>query len=727
MAEKYEIEFEFNIDVSNINVATTNIVNFTEATEKAEKKSKDFGETVVGFGADVLENGTAMKMLNDVTDGYADKVKDAVEFAKLFVTQQQAAAAAQKVYTFVMAASSNGLKLFRAALAGTGIGAIALVIGVLIANFGKIKDKVMDLLGPLKLVGDFFGGIIDGITDFIGITSEASRELEKMAETAQEGLKNDEMMLEINGDKYDELTKRKIQADLDYRKRLKEIQDMDPEDMSDEEKIKASKDALDRKLRDEEKAETDSKANLLKILDNYHKRQEDANAKTAMDKIALEEKRALAELDLEKATEAQKNEVRNYYNGQRKAEDKKLADEAKQKRDEDVKAAIAKEKERNGSIKKIIEDYNKKQQDADAKTALQKIALEKTRALEELARLGAKEDQKNKIIAFYEGQRLEEEKKLAAESKKIQKDKDDALQTLALGQRKWEASRMTDALKKLEAERKILEDEAQLEKSRLQEELSNTELSEEAKASAQVRMAEIEQELTQARTESDEQQAKVVEDKKKAEKDKAKNEKDAKEKSDEELAQKKMDLAFVTTSFISDLANKEKEGEAKRTEEQKEDDRSVAQNRLNVAGNTAKMLLEMGGKGAELAKGMAVAQAVQDTYKGATSAYSSMAGIPVVGPALGAAAAGVAVASGLMNVKKILATKSVEKSAPGGGSGGGGTPPPAPAFNLVQGTGTNQIAESIANQNTPIQAYVVSSNVTSAQSLDRNIVEQSSL
>ena len=88
-----------------------------------------------------------------------------------------------------------------------------------------------------------------------------------------------------------------------------------------------------------------------------------------------------------------------------------------------------------------------------------------------------------------------------------------------------------------------------------------------------------------------------------------------------------------------------------------------------------------------------------------------------------AAAVGIA---GAINVKKILSTKPVTTSAPsigGGGSGGA----PAPSFNVVAGTGSNQIAQSLANQDTPIKAFVVSSDVSTSQSRDRNIVQNASL
>jgi len=89
---------------------------------------------------------------------------------------------------------------------------------------------------------------------------------------------------------------------------------------------------------------------------------------------------------------------------------------------------------------------------------------------------------------------------------------------------------------------------------------------------------------------------------------------------------------------------------------------------------------------------------------------------------LGIAASGVALGKGLAALGKGGGGSS---SASLGSDAGGGAS--APSFNLVQGTGTNQIAETLQEQKQPIEAFVVSSNVTSAQSLDRNIVDNASL
>jgi len=68
----------------------------------------------------------------------------------------------------------------------------------------------------------------------------------------------------------------------------------------------------------------------------------------------------------------------------------------------------------------------------------------------------------------------------------------------------------------------------------------------------------------------------------------------------------------------------------------------------------------------EIGKAAAIAQVGIDTPKAAMSAYSAMAGIPVVGPALGGLAAAAAIASGVTQMQNI------KRQSFGGGSAGGG-------------------------------------------------------
>ena len=130
-------------------------------------------------------------------------------------------------------------------------------------------------------------------------------------------------------------------------------------------------------------------------------------------------------------------------------------------------------------------------------------------------------------------------------------------------------------------------------------------------------------------------------------------------------------------------------------------------------------------------KAAQIGQATIDTFKAATGAYSSMASIPVVGPVLGAVAAAAAVAAGLANIKKISATKFEGGTVPsgdGGGGGGAGAGGAAsimsPNFNIVGNNPVNQLAQ-LGSQ--PVQAYVVSGEVSSAQSLDRNRIKNATL
>ncbi|MBC8377175.1 MAG: phage tail tape measure protein [FCB group bacterium] len=72
----------------------------------------------------------------------------------------------------------------------------------------------------------------------------------------------------------------------------------------------------------------------------------------------------------------------------------------------------------------------------------------------------------------------------------------------------------------------------------------------------------------------------------------------------------------------------------------------------------------------KVGKAASLVQAGINTYEGATAAYKSMAGIPVVGPGLGVLAAGAAVALGLANVAEIRSQK-FEKMKAGGFLGDG--------------------------------------------------------
>ena len=143
----------------------------------------------------------------------------------------------------------------------------------------------------------------------------------------------------------------------------------------------------------------------------------------------------------------------------------------------------------------------------------------------------------------------------------------------------------------------------------------------------------------------------------------------------------------------------------------------TAEEKMNIASSTAATLSTILGEETAAGKAAAIVQATIDTYKGAQAAYASLAGIPVVGPALGGVAAAAAVASGIKNVQAIT-------SAGGGGGGGGGniTAPPTtseapPAPQMM--SGEFNLAGGVEPE--PIKAFVVTDEMTNSQDQLANI------
>lgn len=126
------------------------------------------------------------------------------------------------------------------------------------------------------------------------------------------------------------------------------------------------------------------------------------------------------------------------------------------------------------------------------------------------------------------------------------------------------------------------------------------------------------------------------------------------------------------------------------------------------------------GEASVAGKAVAVAQSIINTYQGMTKALGQTGIFGVV------AAAGV-LASGMASVKKIISTKVPGANDNVGGGAMSNTVTETaqiPAFNVVGSSPINQITEAL---NKPQRAFVVSSDVTTAQQLDRNIINESGI
>lgn len=110
----------------------------------------------------------------------------------------------------------------RGAIISTGIGLLIVGVGLLVANFEKVKEVMLNLIPGLGKVADFFGKMIDAVTDFVGITNEAERATERMVNAADKSINKNKKFLQEHGDEIDQYTKRKIESENSYNEAIKE-------------------------------------------------------------------------------------------------------------------------------------------------------------------------------------------------------------------------------------------------------------------------------------------------------------------------------------------------------------------------------------------------------------------------------------------------------------------------------------------------------------------------
>ena len=302
---------------------------------------------------------------------------------------------------------------------------------------------------------------------------------------------------------------------------------------------------------------------------------------------------------------------------------------------------------------------------------------------------------KEGVLAQVEGLRSEQ----IANSISLQKEKIELgqseienLNALAIEQKRFNESLETNELKRLENQRLNLEEEKRIELERLQLKIDGAALGTQARVDAENEYAVKKQEIDNA----------------------------------------------LTTNQIE--TNKAELAQAQAVADGK---RAIQQSTLDVASNGISLLKTVFEKNKAIQKGLIVAESAVGLARIVTSTQAANAAdrfyaaslgpagaaylaakIPLnyVGAAIGAAANIAATAKALSSLGGGSAG-----SAPSGGSatGGGGA---APQFNVVGNSGVNQLADVMnTQQQTPVKAYVVPSDVTTGQSLDRNIIRNASL
>ena len=299
------------------------------------------------------------------------------------------------------------------------------------------------------------------------------------------------------------------------------------------------------------------------------------------------------------------------------------------------------------------------------------------------------------IEAQIDGFRSEQKTNAAALQKEEQELISSRLESennLSIERKRFNAEQLKDERERLEAQQDIDKEEAEIGRTRLTNEIALYAEGTQAKVDAEIALAEFEEqiyqqkvnrsnELTALETANDEKQKLSAKD-------------TAQAKIDNQQA-----ILDATSSALS----------------------SIGQIADAFAGDDE----ERARKAFNINKGLGIAQAIISTSQGIMNAYTNPVDV----------ASGVAfaksIAIGLAGAAQIatIATTQFQPSGGGGSSSpststsGGASEPQAPSFNVVGQSGFNQVAGALGQQ-PPVQAYVVAGNVTTAQQLQNNTIQQ---
>lgn len=595
---------------------------------KLEQKS--LGDASSNLTEDLVSNGGAMGILNELTGGLAQKFKDSYE---------------------AIALSSKGLSGFKKAMVATGIGALVVGIGALVANWDKVKDALSGATAESKAYKEAQAEIISAV-------SKVQAEITKMGDTIElakqgtiskeealqqynkalgesvgyaESLEQAESLLVKNAATVIEVTRLKAQEEILYAKSA----EIRAKVIAGDETLKPSWwQTISNAVTSSFDLVNGAATFATKQVIDYSKNSQDA-IKTAeqLESSAAEIQAKIAELqkNLEKGSlSPQQREKRN-------AEIKALEDKA-------AAEAIKREKEKTDALERIRQGL---------------IDTEEERRKEELRKIQADYEEQIALAAKYYGK----QSYTILALKQAQKDALDAQEA---------KFKEEDRLKAEEASKKAAE------KLALDKENDLLSFEEQRAVIAQREALLLEDETINAKDRTD---------------------------------------------LLKTYSDKRKEIDEAESESKKKT--------LEKVENALNQLSDIAGESTVAGKGFAIASATLNTYRGVSDALAATTATPF-DTALKFINAAAILTNGLRNVKKIVSVK-IPNAKGGGGTGGasspsGGAISQPPAFNVVGQGGTNQLAQVIGEQTQqPVQAYVVANDVTSAQSLQRNIQSEAGI
>jgi hypothetical protein len=213
------------------------------------------------------------------------KVQSALALSQGISTVLDSAKDFQRLGAIIKTQVVTAFSTLRGAIIATGVGALAVGLGLLIANFEKVKETLTNLFPGLARFATFVGNIVEKVTDYVGITSKADRALELFetnSKNRKATLEKELKVLEARGASESNL--------VDIRKKVAQ----------EEINILEAKQRNGKKLsEDEAKALDEQKTNLLVIDATYNKKLLDAQKAKNEEYLKKKEEADQKEIELE--------------------------------------------------------------------------------------------------------------------------------------------------------------------------------------------------------------------------------------------------------------------------------------------------------------------------------------------------------------------------------------------------------------------------------------------
>jgi hypothetical protein len=720
----------FASDTGKVDVALGGLSAVTGGFEAVQGAMGLVGSENKNLEKTMLKVQSAMALANGVQQVQIALQKESAFMKGVDAVKTTALSVATGVYTAVVGASTGGMKLFRLAMIGTGIGALVLGVGLLIANFEALMQPLQFIIQGLKDFGDFLG-----VTDNKGADnaekakkrSEATiNQIKKEAEARSKNFENknriftkeDDAMgrqialMKSQGKDTTNLERARIKASIAYQKGLVNEtygidQQLKAKNLLTVAELRASAErtgdyAAWNKF---EKEMAEQRSANIKLNQDAVKAVKDAENELAIfDQEQINKKRQ-ASIDAQKEaksnSESLKKEVKEVKDISREIEDAKLK-------------ALSDGQEKELELVRV--QYERKK--IDLEKQVKERTLKKKQADELIAQdVILQEQDEQKIRDKYTQDRIKKEDEDWLKQQEIDLSKQDYEKLVLMQKFDAESLLATDiekltrehveALKAIDA--KYLAEAEAIKEAQRQKEI-------EAIKNYNLIVLSEEELARQA-----------IDQKAVLDLEKLTSDFDLKLLTQEQYEKAKIALTEKTNIEIAkldeDAKNKKQELLNKQLDAVKGGLTSIA----NIAELFAGKSKASQKRAFNIQKASNIASATIDTFVSAQSAYKSVIGVPVVGPVLAPLASAGAIAMGLMNIKKIKESQfegGAEPSASSGGGGGVGGAVQAPQFNVVGNNGMNQLAQL---QQKPVQAYVVSSEMTSAQALERNRINNATI